>query len=736
MAGESPGKSDQQKSSGEATTADRDPRLVVRRESAAEPAETVQAAGTAAGTAVGAAGEVERQQASATVATANRPEAPEESGNENDGDDEPSRTVPSWAKPEAPEDGTDSDSDADADAVAGMDTDTDTDSDQHADPTAKADVPAKSDVPAKGDVPAKADVPAKGDVPAKADAPPVDQPTTVFRAIKRPPVDQPTTALKVIRPSEATKPEKAAEPGKAGQPGKAEKTEPETNPEKRDQAAAKAGTEPEAKAETPAERTSTFIPLRRDDARPADVLPETAPSVPSVRTPEATPAAPLPALSGGERTRQQPMPPKPPLDLLAELTNTPPPPETPVRTTVRRVKIWTPLVLLLLVIFAVVQAMRPLPAPVLTNTAATGYTFDGEKPSLPWPGEGQGQMAVAGLGPVGEFGERKPVPIASVTKAMTAYIVLQDHPMKAGGDGATISVDATAEKEGGYDESGNESTLNTIKEGDKLSQKDALSAVMIPSANNVARLLARWDAGSEEAFVEKMNATAQRLGMKDTTYTDPSGLKETTVSTAADQVKLGLELVKIPALVDITRLPSWTDPSGKVWRNYNTLVPYDGAIGMKTGSTTKAGGNLLFAARQEVDGTEQYIVGAILGQHKSPIIDTVNAVSKEALLATEKILETNTVVKKGSVVGYVDDGLGGRTPVVTTKDIKVVGWSGLRVELGLGARAGEQIPHSAKAGAVVGELTAGSGPGKVSAPVALQRDLAEPGFGTKLKRVG
>lgn len=71
------------------------------------------------------------------------------------------------------------------------------------------------------------------------------------------------------------------------------------------------------------------------------------------------------------------MPPKPPLDLLAELTNTPPPPETPVRTAVRRVKIWTPLVLLLLIIFAIAQIVRPLPEPALGLSADPTYTFEG-----------------------------------------------------------------------------------------------------------------------------------------------------------------------------------------------------------------------------------------------------------------------------------------------------------------------------------------------------------------------
>ncbi|WP_406420378.1 D-alanyl-D-alanine carboxypeptidase [Streptomyces sp. NBC_00842] len=525
----------------------------------------------------------------------------------------------------------------------------------------------------------------------------IDQPTAVFKAVRRDRIDQPTTALKITRPS--AKPEEKPEP------------------------------------ESPAERTSQFVPLRRDDARPAPA-PRKPETTGSAAAPAARPSpapAPAPSLSGAERTRQQPMPPRPPLDLLAELTNTPPPPETPVRTAVRRVKIWTPLVLLLLVVFAIAQAVRPLPAPELQLTAKPTYTFEGGKPSLPWPSEGQGYMAATGLGTVDSFGEQKAVPIGSVAKAMTAYIVLKDHPLKKGENGPSITVDAKAEADGKLN-AVNESTVDTVKKGDKLTEKQALSAIMIPSANNIARLLARWDAGSEEAFVKKMNDTAKSLGMTNTTYTDPSGLKETTVSSAEDQVKLGEKLVEIPALMAITVLPYWTDPSGREWRNYNTLVPYNGALGIKTGSTTKAGGNLLFAAHKMVGDTDQLIVGAILGQHKQSIIDTVNAASKEVMLATQDLLEGDKVVKKGDVVGTVSDGLGGSTPVVAAKDVSAVGWPGLTVKLEL-TDDGRTIPHSAAAGTHVGTLTVGEGASQVKVAVALQSDLAEPGLGKKLTRI-
>ncbi|MGW6573281.1 hypothetical protein ACWGAN_14055 [Streptomyces sp. NPDC054945] len=553
--------------------------------------------------------------------------------------------------------------------------------------------------------------------PAAAADKPVDgERTAVFRVPKadaseaEAPKQAPAKPLTLAKPNEARIAAKPAEPKPA-----------EPKP---------AGAAPVAKptaAEPP--KGSTFVPLRPEGTAPAPAAGQ--------RPKAPVPAPPATArFDHSERTTQQPLPPKPPLDMLADLTNNPPPPPSPMRTAVRRIKIYAPLVVLLAVILAVVQLVRPLPEPTLVMTAKSSYTFEGAQPQLPWPTEGQAYMAAAGLGTLGQSGEQKPVPIASVTKSMTAYIILRDHPVKKGEQGAMIDVDKTAETEGKKNNStDNESTLDTVKEGDKISEYDAIAALMIPSANNIARLLARWDSGSQEAFVKKMNDTAKELGMKNTTYTDPSGLDATTVSTAEDQVKLGLKLVEIETLLDITKKPSWIDPSGKKWDNWNRLVPYNDSLGIKTGTTTKAGGNLLFAAQKKIGNTNQLIVGAVLGQHKPAIIDTVIAASKQLMLATQKSLDGATVVKKGDVVGYVDDGLGGRTPVVATADVQAIGWGSLTVSIKL-ADGGGKLPQTATAGTEVGLLTVGEGASQVKVPVALKTDLAAPGIGSKLTRVG
>ncbi|CAM5703119.1 hypothetical protein STENM223S_11567 [Streptomyces tendae] len=71
-----------------------------------------------------------------------------------------------------------------------------------------------------------------------------------------------------------------------------------------------------------------------------------------------------------------------------------------------------------------------------------------------------------------------------------------------------------------------------------------------------------------------------------------------------------------------------------------------GAIGIKTGSTTAAGGNLLFAARKEVGGETVTVVGAILGQHKPKILETANKVSRTALTAAQDALTSAKILKR------------------------------------------------------------------------------------------
>ncbi|MFF3273112.1 D-alanyl-D-alanine carboxypeptidase [Streptomyces chrestomyceticus] len=574
-------------------------------------------------------------------------------------------------------------------------------------------------------------------------ASPVDQPTTAIKAVRPPGAaesDGERTSQFVALKSTDPQPIKSPRPvggdksGKAGKGGKqAAKDAAKTDDKPGTKPAAEPDVAPGTKWGAKAAATSGAATGTQPEAKSgaAEASATAAPAGTAAKS-GAT------ALPDSEQTRQQPLP---PLDLLAQLTNTPPPPETPMRTIARRFKIWTPLVILLAIIFIVVQQVRPLPDPTLALGGKSAYTFAGDAFQMPWPGEGQAAARVVGVGDVGTYGPQKPVPTASVAKVMTAHLILKNHPLKPGQQGPKIKVDATAVKESGAED---ESRVK-VKEGQSFTEFQMLQMLLIPSGNNIARLLARWDSPQDEqAFIGKMNAEAKALGMANTTYTDSSGFKDSTKSTAVDQLKLAEVVMNNEVFRKIVAMPNAEVPGlDQRLENNNSslLIRGAGVLGIKTGSSSPAGGALMWAARRTIDGKPHTIVGVTMDQHFKGLdpnaensLNLVRERSYKMIRALQDAMTSADVVKKGDVVGYVDDGLGGRTPVVATKDSKAVGWPGFKAKFSIeGGRT--PVPHEAKAGTVVGQLNIGSGPGRATVPVALQKDLAEPSFGAKLKRI-
>ncbi len=254
------------------------------------------------------------------------------------------------------------------------------------------------------------------------------------------------------------------------------------------------------------------------------------------------------------------------------------------------------------------------PSGTATPRAGTATARQERLAAVSWPADGVSAADISGFGVVAGPGATRPVPIASVAKVMTAYVVLHDHPLPANGSGPDIAVESS--EAAAYPSQAREGdSLVPVAAGEMLTERQALEALLLPSADNMAWILARWDADGQAAFVTRMNATARRLGMTGTSYTDPSGLDPSTASTAADQVRLGMAAMRVPALAAIAAMPTAVVPEAGVVRNYNTLLGQDGIAGLKTGSTHAAGGCVLVAAwQQQADGRETLIVAATFGQ--------------------------------------------------------------------------------------------------------------------------
>jgi D-alanyl-D-alanine carboxypeptidase (penicillin-binding protein 5/6) len=157
----------------------------------------------------------------------------------------------------------------------------------------------------------------------------------------------------------------------------------------------------------------------------------------------------------------------------------------------------------------------------------------------------------------------------------------------------------------------------SIAAGEQLTERQALQALqalLLPSASNIAAVLARWDAGSADRFVARMNAAARSLGMTQTRYTHPSGYDDATVSTAADQVRIVDGAMRLPVFASIVATPSATLPVAGTVHNTDTLLGHDGFVGVKTGSDDEAGGCFAFRAIRWIDGKRTTITGVVLGQ--------------------------------------------------------------------------------------------------------------------------
>jgi D-alanyl-D-alanine carboxypeptidase (penicillin-binding protein 5/6) len=233
-------------------------------------------------------------------------------------------------------------------------------------------------------------------------------------------------------------------------------------------------------------------------------------------------------------------------------------------------------------------------------------------PDAVWPAYGQTAVRI-GQSPVQAGPNQHAAAIASVAKVMTAYLVLADHPLRLGEDGPTITLTDADVADTDRRRRQQESVV-PIAAGEQLTERQALQALLLPSANNIAAVLARWDAGSSDRFVARMNATARSLGMTRTRYTDPSGYDDGTVSTATDQMRIVDRAMRVPVFATIVATPSATLPVAGTVHNTNTLLGRDGFVGVKTGSDDAAGGCFAFRAVRWVDGKRTTITGVVLGQ--------------------------------------------------------------------------------------------------------------------------
>jgi D-alanyl-D-alanine carboxypeptidase (penicillin-binding protein 5/6) len=313
-------------------------------------------------------------------------------------------------------------------------------------------------------------------------------------------------------------------------------------------------------------------------------------------------------------------------------------------------------------------------------------------------------VGTPGTGILSTHGGTGPLPIASLAKIMTAYVVLRDHPLRPTQEGPRLTVTRADVAAYRRDQKQGQSVV-TVAAGERLTERDALTALLIPSGNNIADLLATWDAGSQHAFVARMNGQARSLGMHRTHYADSSGVDPATVSTAADQFRLAVRVIRLPVFRQIVALPqAWLPVAGVVY-NVNSGLGHLGIDGIKTGSTPQAGGCLVFSAVRRVGGRPAPVIGAVLGVAATGTqpseLAGVITVSERLLRSVGGNLERVHIVRPGAVLGRVRTAWGAGTAAVAATGVTAIGWPGMPVRvtvtalpLRTGIRPGERIARA------------------------------------------
>lgn len=398
------------------------------------------------------------------------------------------------------------------------------------------------------------------------------------------------------------------------------------------------------------------------------------------------------------------------------------------------------ILVLIVAVISVIQLIRTPPLPSITTTMASSQVIPGISPSLPWASQGASDIALVGVGSTGSHGQQGPIGLASVAKIISALVIIQDHPLSLGQSGPTLTV-SPADVSTYQNMLAAQDSVMVVTSGETLSEYQALVALLVPSADNVAIMLAKWDAGSTAAFVAKMNTTALRLGMTRSHYSDPSGLESSTQGTAPDQLIAAQALLKNPVLSGIVSLPQATLPVAGVVFNVNALVGHDGITGVKTGSTP-AGGNYVFSGTLTLPSIASIpaaisanptVVGVVLGQQGYTPLPSALSAGQALLDAFRKVPEPVKVLSAGQVIGQISAPGQRNIPMVAKTTVTLIGWPTLSIHYTFEPKA--TLPSSFANGYQVGVevVSIGSEIAKVS--VIANGVVKAPGLGWKLRRL-
>jgi len=292
-------------------------------------------------------------------------------------------------------------------------------------------------------------------------------------------------------------------------------------------------------------------------------------------------------------------------------------------------------------------------------------------PKLAWPSVGSAALDIPSLGVLRTHADHV-APIASLTKMMTAYVTLKHLPLSMNQSGTCLYVSSSDLETYAVMKQLDESSVPVVV-GEQICEYQLLEGLLVHSAGNFAVMLADLVAGSQDQFVALMNDEAAKLGLTQTHYADVSGFSASSVSSARDQAKLAVLLMKSPLVRSIVIQPSVDLPVAGVQGSFTPYVGFDHVIGVKSGRTSAAGGCDVLAMTFQVGAKTRVLYAVILGARGG---DLLGPAGDEALALADTAVanQIQHVIARGTVVARMGWDHH-ETAVVTAHAVHLTWWA-------------------------------------------------------------
>lgn len=406
----------------------------------------------------------------------------------------------------------------------------------------------------------------------------------------------------------------------------------------------------------------------------------------------------------------------------------------PAVSAARRRRLWRALIIVAAVVLVIAASIvgyvvwalnAPLPSPVANTRSLTAPAT--QPAAFALPGDGATAVTVSGapdyLGADGlhlSAGDDSPRPIASISKIITALVVLDAHPLESFSDpGPTITFSkADHDLYDAYYVQ--DAAIAEMPTGSSMSLHDALATMLIPSASNYADAVSTWAYGSRRAFLAATDDFLAREGLTGTTIVEPTGLDERNTSTPSDLLRIGQLATANPTIAGIAATADLTLDGPGHLTNTNTLLGEGGVTGLKTGNLGQGTFSLLFTATVDTSvGEPLSFVGVTLG---GTTRESQDAAVLRLLDSVRAGFRDVPLVSGGTLVGSYTTAWGSSAQLVVADSASIRTWSDTPITISTDITN----PTEYRDGEQVGTITWTAGPATASAALRVRGTIDPP----------